>query len=231
MPDWREFVNEQLAGLQLVDCEREDVIAELADHLGQTYEVLRQTGASERDAIHGALLQVENWNELQRQIYVARTKESAVNPRTSRLWLPSFVALAISMVSQIGFGLLGLGPGPLGLRPDHEGSLRTGGAHLLNEYTVWLMVLPLIGALGARLSKRAGGTFEQMVLSGIFPAMAWVAILAIVLPFAMMLAPGMDRIIEPIGQIGFLVLIPGACLLLGVLVYVATARWRVRSAA
>jgi len=235
MPDWQKVVREQLAGLNLGREEEDEVIAELAGHLEETYEALRRDGLPEREAVHRALSQVTNWSDLQRKIYCARVKENTMNPRTSRLWLPSLVTLAASFITLVAFRFLGLPPGPLGSRPHHEewsshliGGI-TGGPHFVNEYTVWLMVLPLVGALGARLSSRAGGTLRDVVISGVFPALAWLTIVLIVLAFAASLGHGVETLIAPVGPVGLiavLVLIPGAGLLTGVLTYSAATKWR-----
>jgi hypothetical protein len=246
MRDWEKVVGERLALLSLEERERREVIAELAGHLEEIYEASRQRGASDDEAIRCALLQVENWDKLQRQIHAARRKENAMNARTSRLWLPSLLTLAASFITLVAFGFLGLPPGPLGSRPHHEewsshliGGI-LGGRHVVNEYTVWLMALPLIGALGAGLSRRAGGTRREIIVSGVFPAVAWLTIAIIVLSYAASLGyrDGISHIhtagvlevvtapVGPVGLITVLVLIPGGCLLLGVLVYYAVAkRW------
>jgi hypothetical protein len=235
MPDWEKLVSDRLAQLALGERERQEVITELAGHLEETYEALLRSGLPEREAVHRALSQVTNWNDLQRRVYDARAKENIMNPRTSRLWLPSFVTLAASMITLVAFGFLGLQPGPLGSRPHHEewsshliGGI-TGGSHLVNEYTVWLMVLPFVGALGARLSSRAGGTLRDIVISGVFPALAQLTIVLIILSFAASLEHGVKAVIAPIGPVGLLavlVLIPGVALLIGVLAYSAVTKRR-----
>jgi hypothetical protein len=249
MPDWEKLVSDRLAQLALDEDERQDVIAELAGHLEEIYEGLRQKGASRDEAVRDTLLQVENWNKLRNEIYVARTRENIMNARTRRFWIPSLVTLAASIVTLIGFTFLGLGPGPLGVRPEHTtqpeheiwwghlvGGITgiTGGPHAVNEYTVWLMALPLIGALGAGLSRRAGGTLRDIVISGVFPALAWLTITLIVLSFAASLGRGLEVVTAPVGAVGLiavLVLIPGGCLLLGVLVYHVVAKLWTKSAA
>ena len=244
MPDWEKLVGERLALLALGERERQEVIAELAGHLEETYERFLRDGLPEREAIHRALSQVPNWNDLQRKIHSA--KENRMNSRTSRLWLPSLLTLAASFIALVAFGFLGLPPGPLGSRPHHEewsshiiGGIM-GGRHLVNEYTVWLMALPFVGALGAGLSRRAGGTRREIIVSGVFPAVAWLTIAIIVLSYAASLgyrdgisnlhtAGALEVVTGPLGPVGLLtvlVLIPGGCLLLGVLVYNAVAkRW------
>ena len=233
MPDWEKVVSHRLAQLALDERERQEVIAELAGHLEETYEGLRRTGSPEREAVHHTLSQVTDWSDLQRKIY--RAKENTMNSRTRRLWLPSFVTLAASIITLVAFGFLGLQPGPLGSRPHHEewsshliGGIKSG-PHVVNEYTVWLMVLPFLGALGARLSRRAGGTLRDIIVSGVFPALAWLTIVLIILSFAASLGHDLKAVTAPVGPVGLisvLVLIPGACLLLGVLVYHAAGkRW------
>jgi len=235
MPDWEKLVSRQLAQLALEERERQEVIAELAGHLDETYEGLRREGLPEREAVYHALSEVTDWSDLQRKIYCARAKENTMNPRTSRLWLPSLVTLTASFVALVAFGFLGLPPGPLGSRPHHEewsSHIITGitsGRDTVNEYTVWLMVLPFVGALGARLSRRAGGTLRDTIISGVFPALAWLTIVLIVLSFAASLGHGVETLIAPVGPVGLiavLVLIPGAGLLIGVLAYSAVTKWR-----
>jgi len=157
-----------------------------------------------------------------------------MNARTSRLCVPSFVTLATSVITLVAFGLLGLQQ-PLGSRPGHEewsshliGGI-TGGPHAVNEYLVWLMALPLIGALGARLSSRAGGTPREIIIAGVFPAVAWLGIVLVLLSFAASLGHDLEAVFTPVGPVGLvtvLVAIPGACLLFGVLVYHAAATRR-----
>jgi len=244
MPDWERVVSHRLAQLALDERERQEVIAELAAHLEETYEGLRRDGLPERDAVRHALSQVADWSDLQRKIYLA--KENTMNSRTSRLWAPSFVTLAASVITLVAFTFLGLQPGPLGSRPgnqmrrEHEiwwahlvGGI-TRGPHMVNEYTVWLMALPLIGALGAGLSRRAGGTLREIFISGVFPAMAWLAIVLVVLSFAASLGQGLQAVTAPVSPVGLILLvvvIPGVCLLLGVLAYHAAAKLGTKSVA
>jgi hypothetical protein len=55
MPDWQKLVREQLAGLNRGHEEEDEVIAELAGHLEETYEALRRDGLPELEAVHRAL--------------------------------------------------------------------------------------------------------------------------------------------------------------------------------
>ena len=120
---------------------------------------------------------------------------------------------------------------------DHEavqrtlaGSLRGphDRAYVFPVYTAWLLLLPFVGALGAYLSDRAGGTKRAVVISGIFPAFAFFVVLLLVIPFMGILEHGLDAgarsvfdslTCEPFGRLGVVagwVLVPGTCLWIGV---------------
>src|SRR5215469_580380 len=120
MPDWHKIVTGGLTGLPLEDREKNAVIAELATHLEEKYEALRQRGAPENEAICGALSEVDNWKKLQNEIYAARSRQDIMNARTARFWLPSIVTLGLSVITLIGFALIGLKPGPFGSRLPHH---------------------------------------------------------------------------------------------------------------
>lgn len=223
MLDWREVVRRRLAGLAFDEDSREEVFAELAGHLEETYDRLRGEGLSEKDAVRDTMTQVKDWRSLQEEICCARTKEKPVTPRTKRLWLPSLVTLLVSMVMLPMLGWLGLKPQFLFLQGPHD---RT---YVFTVYTVWLMMLPLVGALGAYLSRRAGGTHAAVIISGIFPALAFFVVLLFVLPFMGFLEHGLEAnarsvfqslTCDPFGRLGVVtgwVLMPGACLFIGVL--------------
>src|SRR5260370_40233039 len=99
------------------------------------------------------------------------------------------------------------------------------------------MALRLMGALGAGLSRRAGGTRREIIVSGVFPAVAWLTIAIIVLSYAASLGyrdgishihtAGALEIVTgpggPVGLITVLVVIPGGGLLLWGLGYYAVA--------
>ena len=223
MLDWRELVRQRLSALALEDDSREEVFAELAGHLEETYDRLRGEGLSEKDAVLDTMSQVKDWRYLQEQICFARTKENPMTPRTRRLWLPSLVTLLLSMVMLPVLEWLGVKPQFLFLHGPHE---RT---YVFTVYTVWLIMLPFVGALGAYLSRRAGGTDSTVIISGLFPALAFFIALLFVLPFMGFLEHGLEANArsafqtltnEPFGRLGVLagwVLVPGACLFIGVL--------------
>src|SRR5260370_38781420 len=90
------------------------------------------------------------------------------------------------------------------------------------------MALPFIGAPGAGVSRQAGGKRREMIVPGVFPAVAWLTIAIIVLSYAASLgyrdgishihtAGALEIVTGPVGPVGLitvLVLIPGGCLFL-----------------
>ncbi len=76
MRDWEALVGEQLAGLSLEPKEAAEVIAELAAHLEETFEELRQQGLSEEGQRGAHSSQVGNWPSLRRKIQKARRRRT-----------------------------------------------------------------------------------------------------------------------------------------------------------
>lgn len=225
MPDWQELVRQQLSGLALDAPEKDEVHAELAGHLQEFYESLRAQGMHEQTALRETCARIGDWDKLKRQIQMARQRENSMTPRTNRLLLPSLVTLLAAMIMLPVLEWLGLNPQFFFLRRPH------GHEYVFPVYTVWLMLLPFVGALGAYLSSRAGGTRPAIIVSGIFPALAIFVVLLLVLPYMEFLEHGLaanarfvfDSLInEPFGRLGVVagwVLVPGACLFIGVWAY------------
>jgi len=178
MPDWQELVSKGLSSLKLSAAEREEVHAELAEHLGETYEALLREGVPEPDAIQHVFSLAGNWNDLQRKIYAARTGKDTMTNRVKQFWLPGLLTFTISMV------LLELVqkffPQPFILHLDHP--------PVLLFYVPWLLTLPLAGALGAYLSKRAGGSTRMTLLSSAFPVLPLAAIFLMAIPVGLVLS-------------------------------------------
>lgn len=225
MPDWQELVGQGLSGLALDAAEKDEVHAELAGHLQEFYESLRAQGLDEHAALSQTWARIGDWEKLRRKIQMTRQKESTVTPRASQLWLPSLVTLLVSMIMLPVLERLGLNPHFLFLRWPR------GQEHVFPVYTVWLLLLPFVGALGAYLSSRAGGTRPTTIVAGIFPALALFAVLLLVLPFMGFLEHGLEvnaRSVfhsltdEPFGRLGVMagwVLVPGVSLMIGVQTY------------
>lgn len=208
MRDWNALVRERLAGLRLGQGEQDEIIEELASHLEENCEDLRQQGFSEEIAVTRTLLQVKDWHELRRKIQISRRKDDIMSNRVRHIWLPGFATLVLSMI------LLALteiyGPKPWILSWGHP--------PVAVVYIPWLLCLPFVGAVGAYLSYRAGGSGRAIVLSTIFSALPFLASIIVVLPVSLFFDHYIAHSIAPMALVlallGF-VLIPVAALLLG----------------
>ena len=97
--------------------------------------------------------------------------------RVKQFWLPSLLTLFLSM------GLLMLvqffGPNPWVIARKSAWSLI---APVAVIYLPWLFSLPLIGATGAYLSNRAGGSRRAMLTSIAFPVLPYFTFFLVALP-------------------------------------------------
>ena len=208
MFDWRKLVGEHLAALALDPEERDEVIEELAAHFEETFMDLRKRGLTKEDATTRCLDEVTDWNSLRRNLQTARRKENLMSNRVTQLWLPGLLTFALSM------GLLALtqiyGPKPWILSWGHP--------PIALFYIPWLLALPFVGAVGAYLSHRAGGSRRVIFSSIVFPVLPFLAATLVILPGSLLF----DHFIahNPAPMAIFLallgwVLAPGAALLVG----------------
>jgi hypothetical protein len=209
MSDWQELVRQRLSGLALGAEEKDEVHAELAAHLEESYESLRAKGLSEQAAMQQTLGQVADWQALRRRIQTARTKGNIMNDRVRQLWLPGMLTFTLSM------GLLALvqkfGPRPIVLDLDK-------GTPVLMFYTSWLLTLPFAGAMGALLSKRAGGSPKILAISSVFPVLPYGVVFLIAIPAGLLLSHNLAHHIVASAFITMMfgwVLVPGVALLSG----------------
>jgi hypothetical protein len=97
--------------------------------------------------------------------------------RVKQFWLPSLLTLLLSM------GLLMLvqifGPNPWVIARKSAWSLI---APVVVVYLPWLFSLPLIGAMGAYLSNRAGGSRRAMLAAIVFPVLPYSVFFLVALP-------------------------------------------------
>jgi len=210
MPDWQELVRKGLSGLKLGATEKEEVHAELAEHLEEVYEDHRRQGMTEELAAQRAMRQVTDWNALQRHIRNAKEEEGLMHNRVRQLWFPGFLTLTLSM------GLLPMLL-KLGLQPR---MVSWSGPDTILVYVPWLLTLPLFGALGAHISLRAGGSARAILFSGIFPMLSLAACFFVILPFSIVLDRSIAFHLTLAGFLGLLlswVVAPGAALLIGAL--------------
>src|SRR5437660_6812310 len=154
MPDWREIVSKGLSGLKLGADEKEEVHAELAEHLEETYEALLREGMSEHAAMRRTHWLGEDWNDLRRKIHWARKGKETMTDRMKQLWLPGILAFALST----GMLVLIQTYGPKLWVASWSGVLPLG-----KRYIPWLLLLPFVGATDADLSHRAGGPSRLVI--------------------------------------------------------------------
>jgi hypothetical protein len=179
MADWREVVRQHLTGLALDAAEREDVCAELAAHLEESYEGFCKQGLLEKEAARRALEQVSDWQDLQRRILNAKRRGHPMKKRTTQLWAPGFLTLTLSMIFLAVLQKLGFQP-----RIVWSGSAGSGSTEVL-LYVPWLLSLPFFGALGAYVSSRSGGSRGTVLLASVFPVLALTAAFLLMFPIGM----------------------------------------------
>jgi len=145
--------------------------------------------------------------------------------RVRALWLP---AVATTLLAEVGLYLViraGFRPWTICLDWHVFHS-----HHPLQFYIPWLLTLPVVGAAGAALSRRQGGTPRETALAAMFPAIAAFGLITVSTPLDILV----DVVIQgnhsvehtfcgtAWGLVSF-VLAPGLALALGLLV--AATRW------
>src|SRR5262249_41474217 len=141
--------------------EKAEVIAEVAAHLEDSCEEMRRQGIAEGEAVQRALSQTGDWKVLQGQILAAKRMGHLMRTRVRQLWVPGFLTMILSTLFLMVLRKLGFQPRLIGSGPN-----------AILFYGPWLLSLPLIGALGAYVSSRAGGSRGTVVLASVFPALA-----------------------------------------------------------
>ena len=161
MVDWQKLVGQRLSGLALDAAEKDEVHAELAAHLEDFYESLRTKGLSEQAAIQQTLAQVANWPDLRRKILIAKKGRDFMKKRLHQLWIPGFLTFILSTVFLMTLQKLGFRPRIVGDGPN-----------AILFCAPWLASLLFVGALGAYLSSRAGGSRGAALFASVFPVLA-----------------------------------------------------------
>jgi hypothetical protein len=145
MPHGKKVVGERMGSLKLPGDVKEDVVAELAASW-KIYQNARSRCWSDPVALELAMQEVAGWPILAARIFRAESSEDEMNTRTTALWLPG---LATRLDPSLLLALLPF----LGFRPRLVWIGNTG----MLFYWPGLAGLPVFGARGAHLSRRAPG--------------------------------------------------------------------------
>lgn len=215
MPDWENIVANSLANLILEVREKNEVLAELAVHLEETYASLCAQGLSQQDALSRTLSQVGDWDELRRKIQTSKKRGEKMSKRGTQIWPPVGLTFVLSMSALVG-ALRG-GIFPHGFVINSEASLLV--------YVPWLLVLPVAGAIGAFWSRRAGSGRGARLAVCLVPVIALTGLFLLRLPVTLPLVRG------AVGrQLSYLagcflvwVMIPSVALLAGALAFLQVA--------
>jgi len=208
MPDWQKLVRQRLSDLALNAEEKDEVRAEVAAHLEESYEVFRKEGLPEKEAVQRTLEQVRDWRDLQRRICSAKRSRHPMRKRMHQLWIPGFLTLTLSMVFLVTLQKHGYQPRIVSWN----------GPDTILLYVPWLLALPLFGGLGAYLSQRTGSSGSRVLLASIFPVLSFAACLFVILPVSSIVDSHVEHRIRMASFLrGFIewVLVPGAGLLAG----------------
>ena len=207
MPDWKQIIREHLEMRGLPPGECEDVVAELAAHLEETYANACCRGLAPSAALEQTLQEVDNWRVLAKNIHRAKAQEDSMNRRTKTFWIPGLasllsVSLLMTLLQRIG------------VRPR----LLSVGAAYMTLYWPWLAALPVFGALGAFLSRRAGGDVRTRLAAASVPVL-WLFLLSIPMLPVELAHQGFSLLALGYFVLGMInwVAVPGGALLLGAL--------------
>jgi hypothetical protein len=217
LPEWKSIVRSNLKDLDLPLCEQKEIAAELASHLEDLYEQFLAQGLSEGEALQFTLEQTTPWQDLAENINRAKRKGDVMNHRTKTLWLPGLAAFASASI------LLMLLERFVYVRPTLW--LNNGGVLVI--YLSWWILLPLCGAAGAYLSRRAGGERSALLAASLFPAIVMLCVFAFVLPVSIVIERNRFVMQHPVYFLLAMVnwtVIPGLALLLGALPFLRQPR-------
>jgi hypothetical protein len=208
MPDWRVYVRDRLGLLCDARAKEEGVTSELAGHLEDSHAALCEKGMSEEKAFSETCERVGNWTELRMGILSAM-QEGTMHDRLRQIWVPGVVTLLSSYV--ILTLLQRAGTRPLVLHPGEPRGVVF--------YLPWLFLLPLIGAFGGYLSRRAHGDGWRVYFAASLPSLALGAFFLLFSPLLFILDRQVPMQIKGTSLVASMVgwvLLPGIALCLGV---------------
>jgi hypothetical protein len=217
VPDWHNLVRKEMEHVQLPPEQKEEIAFELATHLDELYEERRALGWPEAQSIERTGRVIPDWAELRRRVQRAKREERTMNSRTRQLWLPGLASFWTAMACELA----------LGGGPRHGGSLSH--SHLAQlKFGLWLIAQFACGALGAYLSRRAGGRRSARLAAGLFTSLVWLTAMLMVLSIcAIARAMGLGFaaldltvLLKPVLVVA---LVPSVAMLAGALPFLSTA--------
>lgn len=176
MRDWIAIVRENLQELGLPAEQEQEVFSEMAAHLEDLYEDHLRKGLSDAEAFRCSLEQATGLRTTGREIRRAKCKEELMNSRTTTLWLPGLATLSAASISLMLLQQFAY---------RHPKIWQKDGGSLVVDLP-WLLLLPLCGALGAYLSRRARGQRIISLVAGLFPSIVMFAVFCVFLPIGVL---------------------------------------------
>ena len=158
MHDWKQMVRTSLRNLHIDPTQEKDIVSELASHLEDKYDEARSSGLSDGEACELCRMELADGQSTARKIQLAKIKEGAMNYRTKTLWIPGLVTLTVASVVLMVVERIVLS----------QPKVSSASSAALSYYVPWLISLPFCGALGAYLSRRAGGNSLSSVCLSCF---------------------------------------------------------------
>jgi hypothetical protein len=172
------LVRERMSGDDMALAPHDEVVAELSGHLADCYEALRAQGVRESEAIEGAINEIGDSRQLARAIRRAKRGRGTMNDRTKQLWLPGLASRTAANVLLTIVTRISLDPRLVAERS----TAWFPGLALMAAYSPWVAAQPLVGALGAWLSRRACGGRATRLCAGLFPSIVMLACWGIFIP-------------------------------------------------
>lgn len=188
MPDWKAVVVSHLKSIDLDASAQKEVIAELAGHLEDRYEQFLAQGMIEADAQRLTLDETPDWPRVVEDIKRSKDKGDPMNRRTKILWLPGLVAFTTASILLMALQRLVMLRPTLLLTLERSVGFRPTlwwRDQVDPIYLCWWVLLPLCGAAGAYLSRRAGGTRFACLAASLFPSIVMLCIFCFVLPVSL----------------------------------------------
>jgi hypothetical protein len=158
------------------------------------------------------VLRVRSANGAGENMNMRTVDTRTINMRTRTFWLPGLVSLTAAMAC-LTLSTLG----------GREARFVARGWATYVVYIPWLLTLPLCGAAGAYLSRRAGGERGACLAAGLFPVMAMTSLVGFLTLIGEFVFARPQAFYFSVGLL-FGVILPGVALLLGAMPFAKAIR-------